>query len=242
MKCSVLIGALIAFLSFSTYSQENKNFVISGSLFDEETGEPLNYAQLVSYKTGHSYTLDTDGHFFFYLTKDDSVKIVSMGYEPKVMKAEVFLKTKGPDSIYLKQTTHTLSEVTVRARDRSIHLNLPDNIGKQVDPDAEPDRSIPEPSIGLISSPATLAYSAFSRKAKNQRRLKKQIREQKERALWDNILQSDLLETWTDMNGKELEDFIIFCNKRIHVTRDDTFLSIQKKVMDLLNIYQSEKE
>lgn len=242
MKRFLLIGILIVLYSLPTFGQEKKTFVISGSVFDKETREPLNYAQLVSYKTGQSHTIDTDGHFFFYLNKDDSVKIVSMGYEPKVMKTEDFLKTKGRDSIYLQRTTHTLSEVTVRARDRSIHLNLPGKIGKDVDPGAEPDRFIPEPSIGLISSPATLAYSAFSRKAKRQRRLKEQIQKEKERALWDNILQSDLLEIWTDLNGQELENFIIFCNKRIHVTRADTHLSIQQKVIDLLNIYQSGKE
>ncbi len=242
MKHLVLIGILIVLYSLPTFGQQKKTFLISGSVFDKETREPLNYAQMVSYKTGQSYTIDTDGHFFFYINKDDSVKIVSMKYEPKVMKAENFLQTKGPDSIYLKPASYPLDEVTVKARDGSIRLNLPDNIGEKVDPDAQPDRTVSGPSIGMIDNPATLAYSVFSRKAKRQRRLKKQIQKEKERALWNNILQSDLLETWTGLNEKELENFIIFCNKRIHVTRDDTYLSIQKKVMDLLNIYQSGKE
>ncbi|MFW6202860.1 MAG: carboxypeptidase-like regulatory domain-containing protein, partial [Marinilabilia sp.] len=221
---------------------DNKTAVISGILLDQKTEEPLKYAQIVSYKEGVSHSIDNKGHFFFYLGRNDSVKIVSMGYEPVVMTTRDFLATKGPDSIFMKPTNYELNEVTVRARDQSVHLNLPDNIGKDVDPEAEPDRSIPVPSIGMISSPVTLAYSAFSRKAGNQRRAKKQMQKQKERALWENILHSGLLETWVELEEKELEDFIVFCNKRIQVSKEDTYLSIEKKVKNLLNIYQAKKE
>ena len=88
----------------------------------------------------------------------------------------------------------------------------------------------------------TLAYSAFSRKARNQRQAKKHIRKQKERALWENILTSGLLESWVEFERVKLENFIVFCNKRIQVSKEDTYLSIEKKVKDLLNIYQVKKE
>ena len=236
------IISIVGLMASAGAQNNNSRVVVSGVLFNQESQKPLKYAQLVSYKEAVSHTVDHEGHFFFYLGRNDSVKIVSMGYESVVMKAEDFLKTKGPDSIYLEPTSYELNEITVTARDRSIQLNLPDNIGKDVDPDAEPDRSIPDPSPGMIMSPATLAYSAFSRKARNQRRARRHMERQKERALWENILSSGLLDDWVNLKGEELENFIIFCNQRIKVSSEDTYLSLEKKVRDLLNIYQSKKE
>ncbi|MBZ4676085.1 MAG: hypothetical protein JG782_704 [Anaerophaga sp.] len=222
--------------------QNHDKVRVTGIVCNKETRKPLNYAQLVSFNTLLSHTTDSDGNFAIYLGENDSVKIVSMGFEGVVWRTEDFLKTKGRDTIFMEPATYMLNEVTVNAHDRSINLNLPGNIGINVDPDADPDRSVPKPSVGMISSPLTLAHSAFSKKAKNQRNLKKAINKEKEMALWNNILASGLLKEWTELEGKELEDFTIFCNTKISVSKTDNVLTIYNKVTSLLNIYKNKKE
>ncbi|MDI3521494.1 MAG: hypothetical protein PWR04_1482 [Anaerophaga sp.] len=242
MKVIFFIIIFSFFPSLFCLEQNHDKVRVTGTVCNKETHKPLNYAQLVSFNTLLSHTTDADGNFAIYMGKNDSVKIVSMGFKGVIWKTEDFLKTEGPDTIFMEPATYMLNEVTINARNRSINLNLPDNIGKNVDPDAEPDRSIPKPSAGMIVSPLTLAYSTFSKKAKNQRNFKKNIDKEKERELWNNILSSGLLKEWTEMEGKELEDFIIFCNTKISVSKTDNVLTIYNKVKTLLNIYKNKKE
>jgi hypothetical protein len=164
-----------------------------------------------------------------------------MGFEAVIMKATDFLKTEGPDTIYLEPATYLLNEVIINAHERTINLNLPGNIGKNVDPDAEPDRSLPKPSLGMIASPLSLAQSAFSRKAKNQRKLKKNIERQNERTLWNEVISSGLLEKWIEIEDDDREKFIIYCNQNIKVTKADNLASIQNKVLLLWDKYNAEK-
>lgn len=236
-----LLWKFILFFSVLTIAltgQENQQIKISGYVYNAETHKPLHFAQLVSYKTYLSYTTDTIGKFNILLGRSDSLKIVSMGFEGVVVKAEDFLKTEGPDTIFLRPASYLLNEVLINPRQPTIRLNLPGNIGANVDPDAEPDRFIPKPSVELITSPVTLAYSVFSKRAKKERKLKKEMAGNRQKAVWYSILSSDKLEQWTGLKGKELDDFIIYCNTRISVSGSDNELSIQRKVMDLLENYK----
>ena len=244
MKNFTLTAIFICFslLTTSVKGQENKQIRISGYVYNAETRKPLHYAQMVSFNTFLSYTTDTKGKFSILLDRDDSLKIVSMGFEGIVLKTEEFLKNEEPDTIFLKPASYLLNEVTINAHEQTVNLNLPGNIGANVDPDAEPDRSIPDPSIGMIFKPLTLVQSTFSKKAKNQRKLRKTIEQQNQRAQWRAILSSGKLKDWTGMDGKELDNFIIFCNIKISLNNTDDELTIRHKVMSLLALYKKNKE
>jgi hypothetical protein len=232
---------IIAFFPYLLCQKDNQ-VKIDGVIYNKESQQPLGYVQLVSYKSLLSYASGKDGSFLIYLDKSDSIKIVSMGFEAVTMKATDFLKTEGPDTIYLEPATYLLNEVTINAYERTINLNLPGDIGKNVDPDAEPDRSLPKPSLGMIFSPLSLAQSTFSREAKNHRKLRKNVKQQNERALWNEVISSGLLEDWIEIEDDEREKFIIYCNQNIKVTKADNLASIQSKILLLWDKYSAEKK
>ena len=229
-------------LPFTLMAQDQDRTKISGIVFNQETQKPLGYVQLVSYKTFLSYASDADGTFFLSLPKEDSLKIVSMGFEGVVKKVSDFLKTPGPDTIYLKPASYMLNEVVVNAREQQIDLKLPRNIGKNVDPDKEPEPFTPDPSLGMIFSPLTLAQSAFGKKARNHRRLKRTMEQRNEKSLWFEVLSSGLIKDWIEIKDDELDNFIVFCNSKIKVTNNDNLLTLRGKVIQLWHQYKNKNE
>jgi len=229
-------------LPFLLIAQEKEKTNVSGIVINQKSGKPLGYVQLVSYETMLSYASASDGTFLLSLSNSDSIKIVSMGFEGVVKKVSEFLATQGRDTISLEPASYLLNEVTVNAEEKEINLNLPGNIGKNVDPDQEPSTSIPDPSVGMIFSPVTLAQSAFSKKAKNQRRLRKTIKKRKEKSLWFEVLSSGLIKNWIEIDEDELDDFIIFCNSQIKVTKKDNLVTLRGKVLHLRKQYRGENE
>jgi hypothetical protein len=232
----------ILFVPLILSAQENEKAKISGIVFNQETQKPLGYVQLVSYETMLSYASASDGTFLLSLPKSDSIKIVSMGFEGVVKKVSQFLETPGPDTIYLEPATYLLNEVTVNAKESVINLNLPGNIGKNVDPAQEPRASIPDPSLGMIFSPLSLAQSTFSKKARNQRKMRKVIQKRQEKSLWHQVLSSGLIKDWIEIDDKDMDDFIVFCNSKITVTNNDNLITLRGKVLHLWKQYKNKKD
>jgi hypothetical protein len=220
--------------------QHHPKIKINGTVFNAETRKPLGFVQIVSYESMLSYSSDRDGNFLIYLSETDSIKIVSMGFEGIIMKVKDFLKASERDSVFLKPATYMIQEVTVRAEKREIRLNLPGNIGTNVDPDADPNRSIPAPSIGMILNPMSLAYSVFSKEAKSQRKLQKTIEHQREMSAWEEVISSGMLRDWIEIEEDQLEKFIIFCNQNIQTHADDNLLTLRTKVLKLWEDYNQQ--
>lgn len=231
-------GLFILLFFYLNPAQAQKNIIAEGTLYNKENGKPLGYVQMVSFNSHLSYTSNSDGQFRISLPKDDSVRIVSMGFEPRTLKAIEFLNSSVKDSIFLIPASYLLQEVTVRAEEREINLNLPGNIGKNVDPDAEPDKSIPKPSVGLVFSPLTLSQSVFSKEAKNQKKRQKIIEHQKEMSLWEEVISSGMLRDWIEIEDNELESFIIFCNQNLKPSHTDNLLTLRNKVLAMWKEYK----
>ncbi|WP_291857788.1 carboxypeptidase-like regulatory domain-containing protein [Marinilabilia sp.] len=236
------------FLMFSGFSvliflclakvQAQKNIIATGTIYNKEDRKPLGYVQMVSFNSHLSYTSNADGVFRISLPENDSIRIVSMGFEPKTMKAVDFLNSSKTDSIFLLPASYLLNEVIVRAEERKINLNLPGNFGANVDPDAEPDKSIPTPNIGMVMSPLTLAQSVFSKEAKNQRKRQKIIAHQQELSLWEEVISSGMLRDWVEIEDNKLDSFIIFCNQHLKPSHTDNLLTLQNKILILWEEYK----
>ncbi len=234
--------ALLLKMSGFVPAQNQDEIKITGSVFNAETKKPLGFVQLVSFETFLSYASDKDGNFLIYLPPSDSIKIVSMGFEGVVMKVQDFLKTPGRDSIYLEPATYMLREVTINANEKEINLHLPGNFGINVDPDAEPDKSLPKPSIGMVMSPLTLAHSVLSKEARAQRRSQKNIQSHQKLSLWGEVLSSGMIKDWVDIEDQQLEDFIIFCNQHMKISETDNLLSLRNKVIHQWKTFNEKKQ
>lgn len=222
--------------------QQPSKVKVKGTVFNAETRKPLGYVQLVSYKTLLSYSTDRDGNFLIYMSETDSIKIVSMGFEGIVMKVRDFSETGQRDSVFLKPAPYLINEVTVRAEKREIKLNLPGNFGINVDPDAEPDKSIPKPSVGMIMSPLTLAHSVFSKEGKSQRRSQKVLNTMNQKSAWEEVIASGMLNDWIEIEDQEMDSFIIFCNQKMKMSEKDNLLTIRNKVLRLWEEYKMTNE
>lgn len=232
-------GLCILLFFYLNPTQAQKNIIAKGTLYNKESGKPLGYVQMVSFNSLLSYTSNSDGQFRISLPQNDSIRIVSMGFEPRTMKAVEFLNSSLTDSIFLTPASYLLREVTVRAEEREINLNLPGNFGVNVDPDAEPDKSIPKPSVGLIMSPLTLSQSVFSKEARNQKKRQKIIEHQKEMSLWQEVISSGMLRDWIEIEDNEVDSFIIFCNQNLDASARDNLITLQNKVLALWKKFQN---
>lgn len=243
MKTIVLIIAGCSLLCLqSLQGQEENTIIASGTLYNIENKKSLGYVQLVSFNSYLSYTSDSNGQFRISLPADDSIRIVSMGFEPRTMKATDFFYRQATDSIFLSPASYMLKEVVVRAEEREMRLNLPGNIGTNVDPDAEPDKSIPKPSVGMIMSPLTLAHSVFSKEGKSQRRSQKVLNNMNQKSAWEEVIASGMLNDWIEIEDQELDSFIIFCNQKMKISEKDNLLTIRNKVLRLWDEYKMTNE
>ncbi|PRZ01227.1 hypothetical protein [Marinilabilia salmonicolor] len=243
MKIIVLIIAGCSLLCLQSLQGQKKNTIIaSGTLYNIENKKSLGYVQLVSFNSYLSYTSDSNGQFRISLPADDSIRIVSMGFEPRTMKATDFINRQATDSIFLSPASYLLKEIVVRAEEREMRLNLPGNFGINVDPDAEPDKSIPKPSVGMIMSPLTLAHSVFSKEGKSQRRSQKVLNSMNQKSAWEKVIASGMLNDWIEIKDQEMDSFIIFCNQRMKMSEKDNLLTIRNKVLRLWEEYKMTNE
>ncbi|WP_010661983.1 carboxypeptidase-like regulatory domain-containing protein [Marinilabilia salmonicolor] len=243
MKIIILMITGCCLLFAQTLQAQDKNKITaSGTLYNKENQKPLGYVQLVSYNTYLSYTSDSNGQFRISLPADDSIRIVSMGFDPRTIKATDFRNSNINDSIFLSPASYMLNEVIVRAEEREMRLNLPGNFGINVDPDAEPDKSIPSPSIGMVMSPLSLAHSLFSKEAKSQRKTRKVINSMNQKSAWEEVISSGMLNDWIEIKDQEMEPFIIFCNQRLKMSKQDNLLTIRNKILRLWEEYKQTKQ
>lgn len=85
----LLFAALFTSVNFIGFAQLNfPTFYFSGQVIDADS-IPVEHAYLVNYQTLRAYATNTEGRFRIPFQTGDSLKLVHISYQPKIIKPSV---------------------------------------------------------------------------------------------------------------------------------------------------------
>ena len=238
--------------------QENDSIMWRCKVINSESKGIIPNAIIAVYSEVALYSTGGDGHLRVYLPKNDSVRVVMMGYTSKTFRiSEMTPDATGYVSLPIDPIAYTLREITVKPYKgildpsnfpkfedgNSIDLKLPDGIGSKISKLPPSERlEIEKPSpLALLVSPATYVYSQFSKEQKSIRQYRNvKAAEQKERHLQE-FISPESIALISSFEGKELEKFIIYCNIHLKLSAQDNGASVIAQIQSLLEKYNDEQ-
>ncbi|NPA35375.1 MAG: carboxypeptidase-like regulatory domain-containing protein [Chlorobi bacterium] len=237
-------------------AQSDSLVLISGRIVESDKNEPVPYAYVASYSLHLMFSSDSLGRFYIELPSNDSIKIVMMGFESRVVKIDSALYESTDDVIIkLQRSSIMLSNVDVNLR-RSLfsidpadktavenfnadNLNLPSDIilydkSKDVIPaSVKPVFKQKPPVVVFFFHPVSYVNYFAGKRERSKRKMVKLIYSEKA----DSVLTRALIAEISGFQGDSLEKFIIFCNRNIKTSINDDESSIRQKVFFALEMY-----
>ncbi len=257
MLKSLSISLFCICLLIPVSAQTDSAIWITGKIVDSETHQPVPYANIASYSQHLMYAADSSGHFYIQLPYDDSIKVVVLGYSPKVFKVN-FVSLQNNDislfpikrvSIMLKnvdvklQRGYFSTEKTLSSKGNefeSSNLHLPSDIkmydkSKDIIPASyKPIFNSRPPVIAFFFHPISYITYFTSKRERMKRKMVKIIYSEKNRVQ----LSKKLIQEISGFEGDELDQFIIYCNKNIEIKNNDTKTSLGQKVIFALETFK----
>ncbi len=234
MKKKLIILFFLSFLlcySVDTYCQIYKisnKVLIAGYIYDTKTQAAIPYVNVFVKNSRVGTISDTSGYFILSATPKDTLIISCLGYKTvAVFVPAQSTEEKEPLFVFLDPRAYELKNVNIIALRRQqqfeydfMNLNVKnmdiDNavknfpIKEKVLAFYERDASF----TGFVVSPISALYDAFSKEAKEKRKLDK-IRQQEESAKFVlSKLQYSLIENITGLKGENLNKFLSWCDFR----------------------------
>ncbi|WP_439181862.1 hypothetical protein [Carboxylicivirga taeanensis] len=231
---------------------------LHGKVVTHNDERPIPLAQIASYKTMQLFAADSLGEFKLILDASDSLKIVALGFEERVLHLDSL--NVDPDRMYLfplKRISYQIQQVDInsnwhystyqerlramRSKQMEMDLMLPADIKLGRKPDVPVD-ILPtyrnDPSVlTWVFQPTSALYYYTSKSERQKRKMLKVLRYEKQR----QMMTVNMLQQVSGLTGDELETFILYCNAQMEFTDRDTPQSIKYKVMDLFDAFKNRK-
>ena len=252
----IILFILLFLTHLVTKGEENNTIFWRGRVVNGDTGEPVPNAVVAVYSKNTLYSADIDGLVRLRLQKDDSVRVVVLGYIPETFHIEKLKPdSTGYATMKIYHASYQLKEVTVKGYrgfldphffpkfeddEPKVEMNLGD-IGSKMSDLPPNEQPIGEPSVLMaITSPMLYIYTRFSKEQKQIRELSRvKYREKNENKL-NNYISSDAIATITGFEGDELQNFIVYCNEHLKFNHKDNGASITVKIEAILEKYQKD--
>lgn len=194
---------------------------VYGIVRDADTHELLLYANVWNNTNKNGTITDTAGNFRLYAYPGDTIRISSMGYVP--------FRWQVPDSAVmsvfhifdLEPAVYRLREVPVyglnkfeKLKYEIKNMKLPEDdisFANRNFPDREVDGAYYQRdpnSFGLVLSPITALYNAFSKEAKEQRKLRELLERDRIRREVEKKYNVEMIMRITGLDKSEAEQFM----------------------------------
>ena len=232
-------------LSGDLYAQWlNNSNEIKGRVICEEDSLPVPYAQLASYSQKLLYAADSSGYFYCTFPENDSIKVFAMGYEPRIFRiSELYKGSDSVNVIAMPRIYYMLGSVDINRKNPGDYTK--DDIKMYIPPEfsrAGPNpvpahlrcdfREKPSPLV-LLVSPVSYVRYFVSKTERSKRRQVKMLQQESIRSK----LRVEIVIGVSGYTGKELDDFMVYCNTNITLTLHDDEESVKRKVILLFNEY-----
>lgn len=254
---SLIIAISINHNSINAQEGELKKW--SGTVINTISKTTIPHATIASYSQVALYIANEVGEFYLSLPLNDSLRITALGYQSQTVNLQQTEKdSEGKIIIKLSPISYQIKEVTIKGykgifdplifqkhlpEEDLIQLNLPSYIGSRISKLAPNERALAgKPSIGMILSPASLAYSLFSKRESSIRTLADAKAHEIKLSHRDMVASKEIITAISGFKDKELNDFIIYCNINLKIDPSDTGVSALRKIENLLLQYNQEKD
>ena len=251
------IVAFLAFAVVSTGAQNPADISWKGKVIHANTGDPIPNAVIAVYSQVVVYSANEMGEFRIALLPGDSVRVAALGFEAATYTVRQSpTNEEGVAVLKLFPVSYQLKEVKVNgyrgvldplifpqlADDKpTIELNLPSYIGSRMTKTAPNERPLmgkPSP-LSALFSPLSFGYSMFSKEEKSKRNLIEARSQEPILARRSYLANREIIALISGFEGKELDDFVIYCNLNIKLNSFDNGASATRKIEHLLKEYLS---
>lgn len=225
--CCVLIVCLVK-PAIKTNAQAILNpdyVVVSGFIMDVENDSALLFANVYNHRTMRGTISDKNGCFRYYALPGDTLWFSSMGYYPLHFEVNAEPGAKIRDTFYLKARVYQIHDVEILALTRYEKLRY-DVKNMKIPRDVENARNnFPvvnhnvnafykrnNENFGLVFSPISALYDAFSKEGRERRKLAELKRQDAVKAKIEPHFNKPMVKRITGLNDEQAEVFIKFCN------------------------------
>ena len=252
-KLAYIIIFLVSLFSGNCFSQSDSLIWISGSVVDSSSNKPIPYAKIAIYSNHLLFAADSVGHFALQLQEHDSIKIFVLGYGIKVFKLDsvyqsnedLILFPLSQSSIMLKNIDINLQRgfIDIDEKVTSLgimeNLNLPSDIipydkSKDIIPASyKPVFKSKPPVVAFLFHPVSYVNYFAGKQEKSKRKMVELILSQQT----DSLMTREMIGEMTGLSDEYLDEFIIFCNKKIKINQNDDIYKIRKKIFFVFEEY-----
>ena len=245
----ILIFSLFCII---TKGQENDSIMWRCRVIDSETKGIIPNAIIAVYSEIALYSTGSDGHIRIYLPKDDSVRVVMMGYSSKIFRiSDMKPDTTGYVSLPIDPMTYTLKEVIIKPykgildplifpkredENPFIDLNLPNGIGSKI------NKLPPSERVIKPSGPLSLVFSQFDKEEKSLKRFINEKAIEQQQVHLKGFITPETIAIISGFEGEELDKFIIYCNIHLKLSTQDNGASVVAQIQSLLEKYKEESK
>ena len=196
----------LLFIFFNGRSQNN-SVRISGSAFDNETGNKLINILVVNKTNGNGTFGDKYGDYNILVGKNDSIVISAFGYSSYVFSLrDSILKTSYSISPILKKPLYYLKPVIIIA-EREL-----EDIEEDIKDLGYSKEDYMLSGIDAAQSPITFLYQMFSRRERSKRLVAELSNEDRKRRLLKELFRKYIDYEIIDLQDQEFDEFIDHCN------------------------------
>jgi hypothetical protein len=230
-KYYILLFVLIVCIlkpSLSTNAQTILNpdyVVVSGFVMDVENDSALLFANIYNPRTMRGTISDKNGYFRYYALPGDTLWFSNMGYYPLHFAVNGEPGSKIRDTFYLKSRVYKIQDVEILALTRYEKLRY-DIKNMKIPRDIENARNnFPvvnhnvnafydrnNENFGLVLSPISALYDAFSKEGKERRKLAELQRQDAIKAEIEPHFNKTMVMRITGLDDRSAQEFIEFCN------------------------------
>lgn len=203
--------------------------IVAGYVFEESTGEPLSYVNVYVKKSRSGTITDPNGYFILKTGINDTIIFSSLGYDKRYVTITdsaanndkpliVFLDTRiyelrSVEIIALRRYKQLEYEITNMKLPEDDYTNATNNFPfRPANIDYYTRGSTPVDGIGIIFSPITALYDAFSKEGKEKQKLAEIQKKDYFNTLLEEKISSAIIIKITGMSQEETNIFLEWCN------------------------------
>ncbi|MDA3820603.1 MAG: carboxypeptidase-like regulatory domain-containing protein [Candidatus Delongbacteria bacterium] len=204
--------------------------VVSGYVKDAQTDSVLPLVNVFNSRTYKGTITDNTGFFRYYAFRGDTLILSSMGYVKSYISVSDTVYYPISDTFYMNQDVFNIPEVNIYGLSRYEQLRYDiKHIGQASKPVLNARKNLPEinhdvlsfysrrtDNFGLVASPITALYNAFSKEGREQRKLRELRQRDALKKAIEPHFNKELVMRICGLPPEEAEDFMDFCNFSPH--------------------------
>lgn len=228
-KLSSILLFLLATIAFHNSWGQEQTIEINGTIVEADTKDPVPYVHVINKTMGKGTVSNTEGRFWMKMHKTDTILFSAIGFEPYafIIKDQV-TSDKLIVTIELNTSTMELQPVKIFAykdeyalKRAILNMDVPLEEEKPIVVSnwKGPSNTLPGGGGGVsIGGPFSALYNAFSKEAKEKRKLQQYQKEYDYQKLIQSKYNEGVVKELTGLPDDKVEEFMEYCKL------DDSFI------------------